>query len=183
MPDLRVTVETNRDLIKKIQLVIPGYRGYRLREDLRDADRLLRVQLADYLQMKVQQPLDQTLDRLSSALELRYIDDVSSVRYAIKKLEAKIRHAEQGYSGISPPVNIGEGELNRLYEFDEKLVDGIKALHSRAGVLVQEVDNKQYSSMQGILREISRQVQALDECMKKRSVLHSDIFAQKGKGG
>ena len=46
MVDLRSKVEDDRGLLKKIELLIPGFRGYREREDLRAADSLLRQQLA-----------------------------------------------------------------------------------------------------------------------------------------
>jgi len=49
MPDIRDRVEQDRGLLKKIQLVIPGYAGYRRREDIRAADNLLRIQLANQL--------------------------------------------------------------------------------------------------------------------------------------
>ncbi|MBU4189406.1 MAG: hypothetical protein KJ886_00210, partial [Candidatus Thermoplasmatota archaeon] len=47
--DLRKKVEEDRGMLKKIELAIPGFRGYRKREDLRIADSLLRAQLADRL--------------------------------------------------------------------------------------------------------------------------------------
>src|SRR5256712_13929230 len=49
MPDIRDRVEQDRGLLKKIQLVIPGYAGYRRQEDIRAADNLLRIQLANQL--------------------------------------------------------------------------------------------------------------------------------------
>src|SRR6058998_2696758 len=49
MPDIRDRAEQDRGLLKKIQLVIPGYAGYRRREEIRAADNLLRIQLANQL--------------------------------------------------------------------------------------------------------------------------------------
>ena len=51
MVDLRTKVEDDRGLLKKIELIIPGFRGYRLREDLRIADRLLREALVRELEI------------------------------------------------------------------------------------------------------------------------------------
>ena len=58
--DLRTKVEDDRGLIKKIQLCIPGFRGYRQKEDLRLADSLLRQQIADELKNNVLLPLEKT---------------------------------------------------------------------------------------------------------------------------
>jgi len=40
MTDLRTKVEEDRGLLKKIELFLPGFRGYRKKEDLRAADSL-----------------------------------------------------------------------------------------------------------------------------------------------
>lgn len=47
--DLRKKVKEDRGLLKELELAIPGFKGYREREDLRIADSLLRAQLADKL--------------------------------------------------------------------------------------------------------------------------------------
>ena len=49
MVDLREKVVDDRGLISKIQRFVPGFHGYRVAEDLRAADNLLRIQIADRL--------------------------------------------------------------------------------------------------------------------------------------
>ena len=53
MTDFRDRVNADRGLIKTVQLAIPGYRGYRKKEDLRIADRLLREELANRLSVVI----------------------------------------------------------------------------------------------------------------------------------
>ncbi len=69
MPDIREKVEDDRGLIKKIQLKIPGYAGYRRREDIRNADILLRNQVADQVK-KVRSDLEGVRDDLAAARRL-----------------------------------------------------------------------------------------------------------------
>ena len=45
-PDIRNQVDDSRGVLKRLQLLIPGFRGYRQLEDLRVADALLRKQVA-----------------------------------------------------------------------------------------------------------------------------------------
>src|SRR4030066_176911 len=52
MPDIRDRMEEDKGILKKIQSFIPGFSGYRKREDLRDADKMLRMQLAAKLGMQ-----------------------------------------------------------------------------------------------------------------------------------
>ncbi|HKT22788.1 MAG TPA: hypothetical protein VJR06_09305, partial [Nitrososphaerales archaeon] len=48
-PDIRQQVDANRGIAKKLELLIPGLRGYRTKEDIRASDSLLRNQVADRL--------------------------------------------------------------------------------------------------------------------------------------
>src|SRR5256885_16816857 len=91
MPDIRDRVEQDRGLLKKIQLAIPGYAGYRRREDIRAADNLLRIQLdaeeivrrADVLSPPVASIAgDRQLDLLEqSSVLFDSIADVGHVRF------------------------------------------------------------------------------------------------------
>ena len=55
MPDIRQRVSEDQGVLKKIQMFIPGFRGYRQKEDLRDADRMLRDQLVKKLSLQRKQ--------------------------------------------------------------------------------------------------------------------------------
>jgi hypothetical protein len=45
--DIRQKVDQDRGFLKKLQLLLPGFRGYRQGEDDRAADSMLRMQVAD----------------------------------------------------------------------------------------------------------------------------------------
>jgi hypothetical protein len=152
--DLRDKVEDDRGLIKKIQLCIPGFRGYRQKEDIRLADSLLRQQIADELKNNVLLPLEQTRQSASRALELDLMNDLAAVISQAKTTEAKIRHAEQGYTGISPANRIRKAELNNLYEYDLALINGVRGLGDLAQSAFSSADAGDFDSVQKQLREI-----------------------------
>lgn len=106
MTDLREAVNDDRGVLKKIQLFIPGFSGYRKKEDLRIADSMLRNQVADNFKTSVLIPVEMVRELAANALELDLMNDIASVLSKAKTLEASIRHAEQGYSGISAAVRI-----------------------------------------------------------------------------
>lgn len=132
MTDLREKVEEDRGILKKIQIYLPGYSGYRKKEDLRIADSMLRNQVADNFKTSVLIPLEMVRESLANALELDLMNDIAGVLSKAKTLEASIRHAEQGYSGISAAVKVREDELNKLYEYDLALFETINALALQA---------------------------------------------------
>ena len=152
--DLRDKVEDDRGLIKKIQLCIPGFRGYRQKEDIRLADSLLRLQLADEMKNNVLLPLEQTRESAGRALELDLMNDLAKVISQAKMAEAKIRHAEQGYTGISPATRIKKTELNTMYEYDLALLDGIGNLGDLAKTALNYAESGEFAKVPGSLRDI-----------------------------
>jgi hypothetical protein len=134
IPDLRERVEDDRGFIKKIQMHIPGFAGYRRREDLRTADALLRVQVADRM-LKVKDKLETVRADFTRNYQVAALEPLGAQIFKIKELEGRIRHAEQGYSGISADIRIEEKEINTLYEFDLRLVEGIDTLMAKADAL------------------------------------------------
>lgn len=134
MPDIRQQVEEDRGLLKKIQMVIPGFRGYRKREDIRAADSILRLQMADGL-VRVREGLEESRQAMTDDYQTKNIDRIGGVINKARTLEGKVRHAEQGYSGFSPAVRIVEAELNRLYEYDASMIDTIQRLDSAQAAL------------------------------------------------
>lgn len=121
-PDIRGEVDNSRGLLKKIQLHIPLYRGYRKLEDLRAADELLRKQVADILQQAMNS-LQRERTALINEENFASLTAIGSGISEIQEFHGELLHAQQGYSGISPTIRIDAGKLNDLYEYDLKFLD------------------------------------------------------------
>ena len=127
--DIRERVEEDRGILKKIQNVIPGFRGYRRREDLRDADRMLRQQVSERLGME-RRGLEECRGMLVQSSSIKELDMVGGLINQFKKVEGLVAHAEVGYSGIAADIAIKEDEMDRLYEFDAAMLDHIAAINA-----------------------------------------------------
>jgi len=168
MTDLRQYVEENRGLLKKIELAIPGFRGYRIREDLRAADNILRCYIADQIEAEIKKPIEGVGEKLTRAFEIDSIRDVKDCINQIKGLEAKIRYAEHGYSGISPQFRIEENELNKIYEFDLALIDQVKNLQMLIHSLDTYILDNKMNDLKSALNEIQKQATNLDNAFSQR---------------
>jgi hypothetical protein len=115
--DLRQRVDDDRGVIKRLQLLVPGYRSYREGEDIRAADELLRVQVADKIK-NARATVENTRQALVQANQFTALNDLAPLIADLWRLEGQIRAAEQGYTGISPSVRIQPQQLDRLYEYD-----------------------------------------------------------------
>src|SRR5438309_8357865 len=114
MPDIRDRVEQDRGLLKKIQLVIPGYAGYRRREDIRAADNLLRIQLANQLK-GVRGDLEDIRDQMAMDGKVQGLQSIGNAIFTIEGLEAKVRHAEGGYSGDRKSTRLNSSHSSISY--------------------------------------------------------------------
>jgi hypothetical protein len=149
MNDLREKVKEDRGLLKKIELAIPGFRGYRKREDLRIADRLLREVLVNNLAHAVTS-VEETRTALANKNELDLMEGIGKLVSRINTTTERVRHAEQGYTGISPDYRIQEEELNRLYEWDLGLlenIDGLKVLCGRMQTSSRDMPTTEMAGM------------------------------------
>lgn len=129
MADIRSRVEEERGILKKIQNFVPGFRGYRRREDLRDADRMLRAQLSQSLGRQ-RRGLEDCRKLLAQDYGAKELEITGGLISQFKKVEGLVAHAETGYSGLVADINIQEDELNRLYEYDAGMIDHITAIAS-----------------------------------------------------
>jgi hypothetical protein len=133
--DLRTKVDQDRGALKKLQLLIPGYRGYRQGEDLREADSVLRLQVADKVHGAIT-TLQQRRQSLSQAGKFDGLVDLSQAAADLMRLEGEIRHAEQGYTGISPALRVNLAGQDKLYEYDYGFVLAANDLGSSVAALV-----------------------------------------------
>ena len=167
MPDIRQQVEEDRGLLKKIQLVIPGFRGYRKREDIRAADSILRLQMADGL-VKIREGLEESRRAMTEDYQTKNIDRIGGAITKTKTLEGKVRHAEQGYTGFSASVRIEEAELNRLYEYDASMIDAIARMDGALGNLLAAVHARDDDGARRLLDEIRDDLTAFERTFEDR---------------
>lgn len=178
MTDLRERVEDDRGLIKKIQLFIPGFRGYRQREDARIADSMMRTQVADTVKTAVILPLESAREEAARALELTIMNDVAASLTKAKAVEAKIRHAQQGYSGISAGARILQEELNNLYELDLSILESVKELGTKAEQIKSTMTTGSINEATANLRILKSELQTLAETIDKRIITAAGLLVE-----
>jgi hypothetical protein len=128
-PDIRKQVEASRGFQKKLELLIPGLRGYRTREDIRVSDSLLRNEVAHRLD-QTKGNLEGVRKQMVTAGDYTNLTSVGSLISKVQQLSGQVRHAQQGYSGFVATISINEDRLNRLYEFDYDFVSSAFQLAS-----------------------------------------------------
>ncbi len=167
MPDIRERVEEDKGILKKIQSFIPGFRGYRRKEDLRDADRMLRMQLADRLGLQ-RRGLEECRGMLVQSYGSKELDVIGGLINQFKKVEGVVTHAEMGYSGIAADIQIKEDELDQLYEFDASMLDHIASISASIDSLKNSLMAADEQTSYKDLMNIKARVNAFEDQFNRR---------------
>jgi predicted amidophosphoribosyltransferase len=151
--DIRQTVDADRGVLKRLQLMVPGFRGYRQMEDIRAADSQLRIQVANQVD-RILASLQDTRAAMSRMNQYAGLTDLATILSDLQVLSGRIRHAEQGYSGISANIRFQQSRLDQLYEYDYGFVQASDQLAAMAPAI-------QAASQQGNLDALRNSIQAL----------------------
>ena len=157
-PDIRQQVDASRGIAKKLELLIPGLRGYRSKEDIRVSDELLRNQVADKLD-HVKDNLQQLRKQVAAASDFTDLTSVGSLIAQVQTLSGEVRHAAQGYAGWVAPIQINEDRLNKLYDYDYSFVSAVFQLDQATspGSLAYDASapNSIQTSLNGLVRSVA----------------------------
>jgi hypothetical protein len=142
---------------------VPGLGTYLKRENLRDADKLIRDELAERLD-QVKGVLDKAKQKRVDAGSLKNLDRLDRATRKIEKVRDTIKFDSRGYRGVFDPEEVGETELMMLLDFDEKLFDVIENLDVEAGRVAELSDVELLDR----LSQFEDQVEAMDETLGRR---------------
>ena len=115
---------------------VPGYRGYRAKEDRRDADRRVRDQVATDLDARAKR-VEGLARSLANQRRLAEIAPVDELSRGIRHLIDRVRTASYGYGGLFSDRDVDEAALDQLRLFDESLLAGVASLDDPIAALEQ----------------------------------------------
>ena len=142
MPDFRQTVSDHLGRFEELVAKIPGYKGYKEKELRREADILLRDQIARALSAQLGKAEDVTSQMLTGP-GLSQLNEMGKGNTRLQTLIDKVKTAAQGYAGFFDAIKIKEDELDALYEFDHQMllrVDEIGAVVDQVQAAVDSGD-------------------------------------------
>ena len=120
--DLRETVESALGGLESLVSKIPGYKGYKDKELRREADKLLRDELAMKLDDQRKRLSSLQMELISQA-QIEFLDDLERAVMKLQLLIDRISTASYGYAGLFDAVKVKEEQLDALYEFDNQMLN------------------------------------------------------------
>jgi len=157
MTDFQGQIEEGRGKLKDLLLKIPGFKGYIKMEDRRTADKMVRDLVADRFQERLDH-LTSVMNEFIDRGDLEFVDNLEGVAVKIRTFIDKIRHATYGYSGFFDAIRVDESKLERLYEYDQALLDGIEEIEETLNALAAEVDSDKIKTLVAKLKDQAQEM-------------------------
>ena len=127
MEDLRERIQKAYNVVEEKMKDVPGYKGYKAKELRREADKLLRLQVAHGLEEQ-RRRLNQVQVQLASAGRLEALVLLDRAWMRLQLLIDRLKTASYGYAGLFAAVKVKEAELDALYEYDASLLGSVDKL-------------------------------------------------------
>jgi len=165
MDNLRDRAESQRNIIEKILLKIPGFKGYLEKEFRRETDHIFRQFLVQRL-AEGKKRLNDAVRAVTDAGKIGLLQPVTEISNRLERVENRIRFASHGYSGFFDVVKVREAELDALYQFDLGLLDRVEALVGQLSDLEMAVDEE--ADFKSAVRQCREMVREMDSLLDER---------------
>jgi hypothetical protein len=122
MSDLFDKIKDERNIFEKIASFIPGFGGYMNKDSRREADKMLRDAIVNRLGEQLTRLQAIQTDLISNG-GIEYVDDVGTAVTRLQTFSDMVKTAAYGYAGFFDAVKVDEDALQKLYNYDNQLLD------------------------------------------------------------
>ncbi|HOT92523.1 MAG TPA: hypothetical protein PLJ78_10855 [Anaerolineae bacterium] len=153
------TVKEEMSGFEQLVAKIPGYKGYKEKEQRRDADKLLRDHIVNRMRT-VKTQLDGLQQDLIGAGKFDLLDETGSAATQIQTFIDRVRTAPYGYGGLFDAVKVKEEDLDRVYEFDSALLSYAERIESAISSAREGLEGENARSLILMVRDLAREANA-----------------------
>ena len=114
---------------------------------------------------------------MAKNMALEYLESLGALIARFKTVEGEVRHAAQGYSGISAKIQVQESQLNKLYEYDLSLMKGLNDIKTDAASLREAVNAKNSGAISMGIASMDAKLVGLEDVFKRRMTVITDAEA------
>jgi hypothetical protein len=159
------------------ETVLPGYKGYREREDSRNSDKLLR----EYLTQRLRQGRD-LFDDIKASLaangKLDLLNPAENVTQILSKVTDRLRYANYGFSGKwFGKGKIDSERLERVHAADQRLVEQVTDLLDRLRGM-EDIGDEQ--ACKTTCTNLTNALKEMNEALNEREQILRDYGGQPG---
>lgn len=151
--------------LEKLELIIPGFKGYKQKELIREDDKLIR----NYLFNKIKEAEETIRSYLPASLDGKIpigVSELNAVAKDLSSLGTKIKASPTGYSGYFDRVKITEKELEQLKKLDAGLISSCEEIVSLTQKIKENVS---------LLAELKEKIKTLNNAVDTRNHIFDSL--------
>jgi hypothetical protein len=160
-------VQESEKLLERIMLIVPGFRGYQLREQRREADKIVR----DYIYRSLELSRDDStrcLQLLSDNKATELIEPMNRLTAKLDRIAERINHASYGYSGFFDSIKIEEPELDQMLTYDTQLMELARKVATVATSFKGELEQNKLDNARTMQQDMDGSLAALESAFEQR---------------
>ena len=161
----RVNSQTN--LQEKIELLIPGFRGYKEKEMRRESDKLLRNQIYQKLSDAESTAKDSYRTLVNSGANDTW-DDTDHLLARLDRVVERVNHSEYGYAGFFDAVKVKESDLDRMMNYDVQLLQMSDSVVNSINAFDSSVDSSNFQDAKAKVKDALKAVDAFENAYNGR---------------
>jgi hypothetical protein len=161
----RVNSQTN--LGEKLELLIPGFRGYKEKEMRRESDKLLRNQIYQKLSDAESTAKDTYRALVNSGANDTW-DDTDHLLARLDRVVERVNHSEYGYAGFFDAVKVRETDLDRMMNYDVQLLQMSDSVVNAINAFDSSVENSNFQDAKMKVKDALKAVDAFENAYNGR---------------
>lgn len=173
--DLRHTIEDAMGGFENLVKKIPGYSGYKEKEQRREADALLREHMAREFETQWARTNDLKSQMLIGPA-MSQLDDLGKAGRRLQTLIDKIKAAAQGYAGFFDAVKVKEDQLDALYDFDNDMLDKVTGVSDEIDAIQAALDTEE--NVAPAIRKLNSLIGELLTLFDKRKDVITELYSE-----
>lgn len=114
------------------------------------------------------QQIDDIRSDMARNGQLSGLEAIGGLRSQVQRIEGQVRHAEQGYTGISPALRITPETIDRLYEYDYNFISAADSIVLALNPLRAAIVANDANSINGALSGLRTSVRTFETSFSER---------------
>jgi len=160
-------VKSQTGILEKIELLVPGFHGYKEKEMRRESDKLIRNQIYQKLSDAEAQAKDIYRALVNQGANDTW-DDTDHLLARLDRIMERINHSEYGYAGFFDSTKVKEPDLDRMMGYDMQLIQMADNVTTSIQSLKDVLDNDRLQEAKGKVSEAMKVVDALENAYNGR---------------
>ena len=160
-------VKSQTGILEKIELLVPGFHGYKEKEMRRESDKLIRNQIYQKLSDAEAQAKDIYRSLVNQGANDTW-DDTDHLLARLDRIMERVNHSEYGYAGFFDSTKVKEPDLDRMMGYDMQLLQMADNVTTSIQSLKDVLDNDRLQEAKGKVSEAMKVVDALENAYNGR---------------